>query len=131
MSEVCEQGWVEIGAILRSGVYALLFNREVVYIGKAKELYSRIYTHRRTLLAKRKRGTVPKGWNRAIPFSDIRVWPCEIEDMDLLEQQMITKYRPRYNVNLKPEMKVSLEVAGFDFATLIPQAHPERSLRRR
>lgn len=126
MGQLCVvQEGVGVGAILGPGVYALWFSGEVVYVGKAKQMLTRLNRHRQTLMATRKRGAPPKGWDRAVPFSDITIYPCAETDMDRLEAQLIAKFRPRYNVNLKPMHKVSLEMAGFDFdkfktSTVVP-----------
>ena len=39
-------GGREVTDVLRSGVYALIYAEEVIYIGKAKDLNTRIYSHR-------------------------------------------------------------------------------------
>lgn len=118
MEAVCPEHMQSDGGLLGSGVYCLIFAGEVVYVGKAKTMLSRINTHRQNLLASRKRGVPLKGSQRPIPFSSFWWQACPLEDCDVLEARLIAKHRPRYNLNLKPEHKVSLEEAGFDYTRL-------------
>lgn len=130
MGVVCPEGMTTDEGMLGPGVYCLLFSGEVVYVGKAKMVLTRINTHRQNLMASRKRGVPLKGSQRPIPFSTFWYRSCKVEDMDRLELELIAKFRPRFNVNLKPEHRVTLQKAGFDFRKLMQPAEVEPLVRR-
>lgn len=90
-------GFVGVGEILKSGVYALLWRGQVVYIGKSKSMLIRIYTHRSN-----SRGKVPS-WLpvKGITFDDVHIRPCHVDLLDELEYEMINLFKPRYNTQLK------------------------------
>lgn len=93
------EDFIEVTPILRPGVYALVKEGAIVYIGQAsKHMMTRIESHRS--LSRRK--AVP-GWLpiRAIHFDQIYVLPCRVEDLDRIERAMIDLYKPRFNVKLK------------------------------
>lgn len=92
------EGFVDVSAMLKPGVYALVREGVVVYVGQSKKPLARIDAHRS--LAGRK--TAP-GWLpiRAIHFDEAYVMPCRVEDLDLVERAMIDLYKPKYNVKLK------------------------------
>lgn len=93
------EDFIEVTPILRPGVYVLVKEGAVVYVGQAsKHMMTRIESHRS--LSRRK--AVP-GWLpiRAVHFDQIFVLPCRIEDLDRIERAMIDLYKPRYNVRLK------------------------------
>lgn len=115
-------GSVEISAILGPGIYALCRGGEIVYIGKAKLLVQRLY-NQWNLMQRRKAGRpLPKtgAFSRvkAVVFNGIKVWPCQLSDLDRLEREMIAKHRPKYNILLVPNGKVSLTAVGFDYTKL-------------
>lgn len=125
----------DIDAILGCGVYALFFYRELVYVGKAKRLLHRVYAHRNMWERTRQRKKLPTSGPfsaiKPIRFNGVGVQLCKEVDLDRIEQAMITKYRPKYNTNLKPEGRISLEEMGFDFKLLLkPPAEPRLERRR-
>lgn len=95
------EGFRDVSALMRCGIYALCFHGEVVYIGKSKNLYSRIYTHRSLYNAKIKGRGTPR-WIpvNGIRFDEVHIIPCSPDRMDALEYEMINKYRPRLNKRL-------------------------------
>ena len=112
-----------VGPILGSGVYALVFYGEVVYVGQARRMLHRVYAHRNLYDRKRKGGKLPASGPmsgiKAIRFTDIWVLPCKEADLDRVEKQMIVRYRPKHNIRDKPEGQISLAEAGLDLATLV------------
>ena len=100
-------GFTDVAGLLGPGIYALLRWNEIVYIGKAKVLLTRIYSHKNALERKRKGKSIP-----AIPFSRVVIRPCSASDLDRLEGEMIRKYRPRYNERMvpKPERVPGLKI---------------------
>ena len=90
--------FANVSAVLRCGVYALVLKGQVVYVGKSKNMLTRVYTHRNlwsTRRSKHKLNFIP---TKGILYDEVHVRPCSLEDIDDLEQAMIAKYKPRYNV---------------------------------
>lgn len=105
------QGFSDVSEVLGTGVYALVYKGVVVYIGKAKAMLTRVYTHRSMWSAAR-RGKAPK-WMpiKGILYDQVFVQPCAIADLDALEREMIELYKPKYNVLLKTQDKISVPIA--------------------
>lgn len=95
-------GFEDITPILRSGVYALVLRGSVIYIGQAKNLYSRIYAHR-SMANRAAKGHKLPSWLpvRGLVFDEVHVRPCPIHLLDVLEYEMINLYKPRHNSKLK------------------------------
>ena len=104
------EGFTDFSALLRSGIYALCKRGVVIYVGKSKSLYVRIYTHRN--LSTRGKGKRAPAWlpahMKGIAFDEVWVQPCRLEDLDRLEAEAINRYKPHYNTNLKNTTKVSI-----------------------
>lgn len=92
------EGFINVTPILRSGIYALLHEGVVVYIGQSKKPLSRIEAHRSLWGRKRTPGWLPI---KGMLFDEVHVLPCKVEDLDVVERAMIDLYRPKYNVQLK------------------------------
>ena len=101
------EGFTSVSDILRSGVYALVYRREVVYVGQSKNMLVRIYSHRNAWGDKR------RGANRQMPswcpvkgilFDEIFVLPCATDKLNDLEREMIARYRPWHNIKLVPKV---------------------------
>lgn len=75
-----------ISAPVLCGVYFLVKNRRVVYVGQSINVWSRIGAH----AAEGK------------PFDRISFIPCEKKHMDVLEALYIHIFRPRLNGNVSP-----------------------------
>jgi excinuclease UvrABC nuclease subunit len=107
------EGFLNVGQILRSGVYALVHRREVVYVGRSKTMLVRIYSHR-NIAADKRRGKNKEfpSWYpiKGIVFDDVWIRPCPTEDLDRVEREMIAKYRPKYNQLLVPKVAMPPEV---------------------
>jgi hypothetical protein len=73
-----------IPADIMSGVYFLIRDREVVYVGQSVDVFSRIARHRR----------------EGRPFDSFNVMPCEPERMDALESLYIDALVPLFNTSL-------------------------------
>lgn len=115
-------GFDEVSAILRSGVYALCAKGVVIYVGKSKAMIARINSHRRAWIDK-KRGAAWLSETLGIPgllFDEIHIRPCPKHLLDEVEAEMIDKYKPRYNVQLKTSAKIrapiSITVSGIALA---------------
>lgn len=92
------EGFTDASTILRAGVYALVYRSQVVYVGKSKNMLTRVYTHKSMWSAKRSRNA-PK-WIpiKGVLFDEVHIQPCSLELIDSLEQAMIARYRPKYNI---------------------------------
>lgn len=96
------EGFVDVSPMLKPGIYALLHQGVIVYIGQSKKPLSRIEAHRSLWGRTQRQGKTP-GWLpiKAILFDEVHVLPCRIEDLDAVERAMIDLYKPKYNVKLK------------------------------
>lgn len=128
------EGFVEISPCLKSGVYALVAKGKVIYVGKSKSMIARINAHRRKWIDKRK-GSKASDFI-PIPgllFDEIHIRPVPLDQLDRVETEMINKYKPRYNVQLKTSDKIFapifLTINGFMVA--MNAAPPAPKLERR
>lgn len=100
------EGFVNVSAVLRSGIYALLYNGVVVYIGKAsKAPLDRIYAHR-SLRARKAPAWLPI---KGMLFDEVHVLSCPPDRLDEVERAMVDLYKPKYNVKLKSPHPVATE----------------------
>lgn len=99
-------GFVEVSEVLRSGVYALAYKGEVVYVGKSKCMLTRVETHRGLFRRKAPSWMPVKG----IQFDQVYVRPCPLAMLDALEVEMINLYKPRLNERLKTNEKIKAEI---------------------
>ena len=99
-------GFHDVSTFLRVGVYALAYRGVVVYVGKSKNMLTRVYTHRSMWSARRGKHKLPHIPVKGILFDEVHVQPCSLETIDEIEQAMIRKYKPKYNVKHKGEAPV-------------------------
>ena len=122
------EGFVDASLALKGGVYALVYRGEVVYIGKAKRMLTRVYSHLHIWASKRQ-GRVPS-WLPidGIYFDEVFLRPCHPDDIDRLEREMIELYKPRLNKRLKTPgpttAPFSIEVNGTKLAFNTPPKLP-------
>jgi hypothetical protein len=125
------EGFVNVSTLLKPGVYALLREGVVVYIGQSTKPLHRIYAHRS--LANRKK---PVDWLpiKGVVFDEIHVLPCRVEDLDVIERAMIDLYKPKYNIKLKSPHPVATEfnitIDGFTIPFNLPMRKERPVLRR-
>lgn len=126
------EGAVDVSQILRSGVYALCAKGAVIYVGKAKGLYSRIYTHK-NLARKGQKGQKIPSWLpvKGFVFDEVFVWPCRLEEIDRLEAEKINKYKPRYNESLKNGLKVKAPIELVIGGKTVTLNRPREEFHRR
>ena len=101
------EGFVDASALLKPGIYALVKDGAIVYIGQAKRPLTRIEAHRSLWGRKSAPGWLPI---KAILFDQVFVLPCRVEDLDRLERALVDLYRPKFNVKLKPPTHVPTSV---------------------
>lgn len=80
------------------GVYLMKEKNKVIYVGKAKNLYKRVKSYFQKDLAQEKTKELVKH----IDDIDYIVCPSELDAL-LLENNLIKKYNPKYNIALKDE----------------------------
>lgn len=131
------EGFTDVSAVLRSGVYILLHHRAIVYIGKSKSMYSRIYNHRNLWVQSRrgKNSEYPSWLPQSVKgmlFDGVLIRPCPIEALDALEKELIQRYRPKYNIVYKTRERVATEVAlNIRGVVLTISAHTKEQFERR
>jgi len=102
------EGFVNVSATLRPGVYALVRYGTVVYIGQgSKTMLARIEAHRSNWGKKRMPAWMPASL-RGVLFDEVWVLPCKLELINELEKRLIEFYHPRYNIKLKPPQPMPL-----------------------
>lgn len=100
------EGFVNVSAILGSGVYALVRDGVVVYVGQSRKMLGRISAHKSNW-GRRTPSWLPASC-RGILFDEVHVLPCRVEDLDEVEATMINLYKPRYNIRVKTPDPVAI-----------------------
>lgn len=102
------EGFVEVSAVLRPGVYALVRGGVVVYVGQgSKAMIARIEAHRSNWGRKRIPAWMPVSL-RGVLFDEVWVMPCRVDQLNELEAAMIELYKPRYNIKIKSPSPVEI-----------------------
>lgn len=103
--------WTDVSEILGVGVYALLRRDVVVYVGKSKSLYARVYAHR-AMANRAARGKSIPDWlpTKGFVFDAVWVQPCSLERLDSLEAEMIDLYKPKFNLAHKTALKITAPI---------------------
>lgn len=122
-AKVVIEGFVNVSAILGPGVYALVRDGVVVYIGQSKRMLSRVSAHKSNWGRKSTPSWLPPSC-RGILFDEVHVLPCRVEDLDEVEATMINLYKPRYNIRVKTPDPVAI-------AHLFANGPPQPPLPRR
>lgn len=124
------KGFVEVSPILRSGVYALVREGAVVYVGQSKNMLSRVSAHRSNWGRKSTPAWMPASI-RGMLFDQVFIQPCPVDRLDRLEAEMILRYRPRYNIRIKPPTPVgpfTIHVGGIALGINRPTQPFERRI---
>ena len=112
-------GFIEVTPILGVGVYALLRDGVVVYVGQSKKMLQRISAHKSNWGRKAQPAWMPVSL-RGVLFDQAFVLPCRVESLDELEAAMIDLYKPRYNIKLKAPTPTTTELTLTIGAFTIP-----------
>lgn len=125
------EGFLDCSAILRSGVYALVKAGVVIYVGKSKSVYQRVYAHR-TTASRAARGKPIPSWLpiKGFVFDQVLVYPCTVDELDAREAEMIERYKPRFNESLKSKLMVRHPISLRVGAVTIPMNAPQEAVRR-
>jgi excinuclease UvrABC nuclease subunit len=85
-----------------SGCYALLNEGRVTYVGKSLNVLNRLSTHRNRL--RRMLAGMPEGYRSQgrliLSFDSVRLYPCPMRELDILERELILIYKPECNVQV-------------------------------
>lgn len=123
------EGFADVSVLLRAGVYVLAYRGQIVYVGKSKSLYARIYAHRSAWSRSRQGKPLPRFVPvKGILFDEVHIQSCSLEALDAKERELIAKYNPKHNVHHRPKVPVSIVVRGVAMA--FNQPKPEPGLRR-
>ena len=130
-------GFDDVSTLLRSGIYALAKRGTIIYIGKSKSLYARIYAHR-NLANRAARGQRPPAWFpaslRGIVFDQVFIRYVHIDQLDSEESRLINLYKPKFNIslknNLRPALPATLEINGIVLQMNAPPRPQIGNLRR-
>ena len=119
-------GFVDVSQMLRSGVYALGYHGSIVYVGQSKCMLVRVYSHRN---ARSKKGRLPSFYPvKGIVYDEIHIMPVHPDRLDDVEREMINRYKPKYNTQIKNRLPVdvpiNLNVAGIAL-TINSRSDPE------
>lgn len=96
-------GFSNASDILRTGVYALVYRKQVVYVGKSKGMLTRIYTHKSLWSSRRGKHKLNFIPIKGILFDECHIRVCTLEEIDRVEQEMIRLYKPKFNIKHNPE----------------------------
>lgn len=127
-----DDGFADFSVLMHCGVYALVRLGVVVYIGKSKSIGERTLTHirHRRKSAIKRTGMFSNRLVAGIQFDAIWVRRCMLAELDQLEVEMIRKYQPRYNKQMK-EAPPPIDISEL-LKNIIPmEAHREPPIRRR
>ncbi len=125
------EGFSDASAVLRCGIYVLCAKGVVIYVGKSKAMIARIAAHRTKWIDKRK-GRPGADWIPipALLFDEIHVRPVPLHLLDSVEEEMINRFKPKYNIQLKTAAKVSapisITIAGKTLTMNSPRVVVER-----
>lgn len=100
------EGFVNVSAMLKPGVYALIKDGVVVYVGQSIRPLARVEAHRSLWGRKKAPGWLPI---RGILFDEVHVMPCLVEQLDEVERALIDLYKPKFNIKLKSPAPVATE----------------------
>lgn len=117
------EGFIEVTPILRCGVYALLREGVVVYVGQGKKMLARVQAHKSNWGRKSTPAWMPASL-RGVLFDQVFVLPCRVEDLDELERTMIDLYKPKLNIKLKAPTPITrMEITLNHNGLTIPLNH--------
>jgi excinuclease UvrABC nuclease subunit len=115
-------GFIDFTAMLQPAVYALLYKGVVFYIGKTKSPALRISQHKynKKMMPTAFKSVLGKGF----PIDEVWLRPCSATELDVIEVEMIKKYRPKYNIKHNEDELIDPERLLEFMATLKPKTAP-------
>jgi hypothetical protein len=123
------EGFIDVTPVLRCGVYALVRDGVVVYVGQGKKMVARVEAHRSNWGRKSTPAWMPVSL-RGVLFDQVFVLPCRVEDLNRIEAAMIDLYKPKFNVKLKAPTPITvvplaLRINGLDVPLNYAKATPK------
>lgn len=116
-----EPGFENISSVLYMAVYILCYKGKVTYIGQSSTPFKRFAQHKIT--NKSMMTSFGPKMGGKIPFDTIWLKSCRQDEANELEEQLIRKYKPKYNVkhnsqyNKEPYEKLDIKAL---LATIVP-----------
>ena len=96
----------------QSGVYFLFENNELIYIGMATDIYTRVFCHSKTV-------------------SFDRVWYIPVEnDIETVERHLIQHFRPRLNITDNPDNAPQKQEKAPDIAHETPESRKSHAIKQ-
>lgn len=102
------EGFVDVSTMLRRGVYILLHQGVVVYVGQAQLMLGRVYSHRVAWGSKKRKPITSVIPAKGMLFDQIFVRPCQLGEANALEIELIKQHHPRYNMQHKSSIPPEL-----------------------
>lgn len=102
--------WKELG-----GVYKLIYEGEVVYVGRSRNIANRLRDHRKA---------------RRFRFTEVVVCLCDEIRAEKLERETIHLHQPRHNVS-RPYVCTNVDIDRAAFEPIMNQLLGSRILGRR
>lgn len=104
-------------------IYALISRGEVVYVGQSKNVYHRLGQHFTTRRRNRGgNGSTKIGSTYAnvvlFDFDEVLLRYCYLDELDRIELDVIERYRPRFNVAIRPVMPAGIKLNLHDIPEL-------------
>ena len=124
------EGFVNVSAILRCGIYALVREGTVVYVGQSKKMLARISAHKSNWGRKAMPAWMPVSL-RGVLFDEVHVLPCRVEDLDRIERGLIDLYKPKYNIMHKAPGYIKTEFNITISGHTVPINRPAAKFERR
>ena len=121
-------GFHDITPILRCGIYALIREGVVVYVGQSKKMLARVSAHKSNWGRKAMPAWMPASL-RGVLFDEVHVLPCRVEDLDRLERALIDLYKPKYNIQLKQPTPTTTPFTLTVGSVSVPINHPRPTPR--
>ena len=121
------EGFLDFTPLLRAGVYALCKRGVVIYVGKSKSLYARIYTHKHFANRGAKGRPIPD-WLpvKGIQFDEVFIRTCSLEDLAQLEARILGREAGMhwYTLIIEPQSwrRVAERAGEMGSATYCPMA---------
>ena len=92
---------INVGCILKPGVYKLIYDNEVVFIGRAKCMLPVIASHRAMAAGQRMPEWFPI---KGIRFNDFAIWPMSFDKTLAVMNELIAIHKPKHNIHAKPTL---------------------------
>jgi hypothetical protein len=104
---------IDVSCILKPGVYKLIYDDEIVFIGRAKCMLSVIASHRAMAVGQRMPEWFPI---KGIRFNDFAVWPMSFDKTLAVMNELIAIHKPKHNIHSKPALPINLLNRGTEGA---------------